>query len=248
MSRLGKIARLPRTMRDTLNVRLQEGEPGPELLAWLNAEPAVQAVLTAQFKGQPVNAQNLSDWRRGGHALWCQQQQILELAERLHEDKEEVNDVVGGELAEFLAHASLLALLRELRATGGMEEGPERQRAVLGLLRAADRLQGRQCQVERAQREQAKEERTQKEHAKGEQVDEERTARRGERGEEGRPPVPAQPERRSLPSPARPPAGPDDAQISANWAAALKLAKKTPVGPVSVVGSFGPKLPALQAA
>ena len=36
-ARNGKIARLPRQIRDELNERLERSEPGPQLLAWLNA-------------------------------------------------------------------------------------------------------------------------------------------------------------------------------------------------------------------
>jgi hypothetical protein len=37
MTRTGKIARLPRELRDELNRRLREGEPGIRLVEWLNS-------------------------------------------------------------------------------------------------------------------------------------------------------------------------------------------------------------------
>jgi hypothetical protein len=36
VTRNGKIARLPRAMRDGLNRRLRDGEEGKKLVAWLN--------------------------------------------------------------------------------------------------------------------------------------------------------------------------------------------------------------------
>ena len=63
-TRNGKIARLPQVIRDQLNHRLDDGEPGGGLLEWLNTLPAVQAVLAAEFGGSRINAQNLSNWRK----------------------------------------------------------------------------------------------------------------------------------------------------------------------------------------
>ena len=44
-----------------LNQRLQNGEPGKLLVAWLNSRPEVQAILAAP---------NLSAWRKGGYVDW----------------------------------------------------------------------------------------------------------------------------------------------------------------------------------
>jgi hypothetical protein len=50
MTRLGKVARLPREMREELNVRLNNGEGGKELVDWLNGLTGAQAVLAATAK------------------------------------------------------------------------------------------------------------------------------------------------------------------------------------------------------
>lgn len=42
MTRTGKIARLPRYLRDSLNQRLRDGESGKKLTAWLNSIQAVK--------------------------------------------------------------------------------------------------------------------------------------------------------------------------------------------------------------
>ena len=49
MARNGKIARLPRDIREELNRRLQDGELGGPLLAWLNALPEVTQALAKDF-------------------------------------------------------------------------------------------------------------------------------------------------------------------------------------------------------
>jgi len=91
MTRNGKIARLPRTLRNQLNQRLHDGEPGKRLLEWLNALPEVQAVVAAEFEGRPINAQNLTDWKQGGYRDWLTHQEALELAQRLGEDAAELS-------------------------------------------------------------------------------------------------------------------------------------------------------------
>ena len=82
MARHGKIARLPLDLRQELNRRLLDGEPGGSLLDWLNALPEVLAVLAADFQGRPIHAQNLTNWRQGGYRAWVTQQEALELAQR----------------------------------------------------------------------------------------------------------------------------------------------------------------------
>ena len=53
MTRKGKIARLPRHIRDHLNSRLEDGEEGTGLVAWLNRVPEVNLVRKEAFDGRP---------------------------------------------------------------------------------------------------------------------------------------------------------------------------------------------------
>jgi len=68
-TRNGKIAQLPVAVRDELNRRLDDGESGPRLLAWLNALPVVQALLDSR-SWRPINPPNLTAWRQGGYRDW----------------------------------------------------------------------------------------------------------------------------------------------------------------------------------
>src|ERR1035441_634149 len=70
MTRIGKIARLPRELREQLNCRLHDGEPGTQLVVWLNSLPEAQAVLAREFGGRAVSEQNLSEWKQGGYRDW----------------------------------------------------------------------------------------------------------------------------------------------------------------------------------
>ena len=110
----GKIARLPRNIRDELNHRLDDGEPGGRILAWLDALPAVQTMLNAEFGGGRINAQNLSNWRKGGYQDWLKQQERRNLVCGLTENAEELATDAGG--VEIANHLSAL-LVAELAAS-----------------------------------------------------------------------------------------------------------------------------------
>lgn len=73
----GKIARLPGDLREQLNQRLLDGQSASVILPWLNGLAPVKSVLAAQFAGEPVTAQNLSNWRLGGYQHWLRDQQEL---------------------------------------------------------------------------------------------------------------------------------------------------------------------------
>ena len=66
----GKISRLPREIREQVNQRLNAGEAGKRLVAWLNELPAVRAVMAEEFDGAAINEQNLTNWKQGGFREW----------------------------------------------------------------------------------------------------------------------------------------------------------------------------------
>lgn len=82
MTRNGKLARLPLEIRDELNRRLDDGEQGVALVAWLNQLPAVNEILNKQFEGRPINEVNLTDWKAGGYADWQARQTAESIVER----------------------------------------------------------------------------------------------------------------------------------------------------------------------
>lgn len=103
MTRNGKIARLPREIRDALNRRMHDGEQGGSLLVWLNALPQVQAVLARGFSGATISKQNLSEWRAGGFAEWQTRQETLTQARELVADARELSEATDGRLTDHLA-------------------------------------------------------------------------------------------------------------------------------------------------
>jgi hypothetical protein len=119
MTRNGKIARLPREIRNQLNRRLHDGEPGVELVTWLNSLPEAQAVLKAEFDERPVSEQNLSEWKQGGYRDWVLQQETLELLGRMADDGDELKQAVKEPLTDKLA---LWVAARYVVATKALSE------------------------------------------------------------------------------------------------------------------------------
>jgi len=103
MTRNGKIARLARPIRDELNRRLQDGEPGVRLVAWLNGLPDTQRVLATDFGGRPINEQNLCEWKAGGYHDWLARQEMLSQARELAADAKELTAATDGKLTDHLA-------------------------------------------------------------------------------------------------------------------------------------------------
>src|SRR5450759_2451157 len=96
-TRIGKIARLPKCTRDELGHRIEDGEPGKELVKWLNGLPGVQRVLKEQFGGRPVTEQNLSAWKQGGHPEWFRQEESRLLVSRLTEQSDDLDEAAEGQ-------------------------------------------------------------------------------------------------------------------------------------------------------
>jgi len=103
MTRTGKIARLPREIRDQLNRRLCDGEPGSQLVVWLNSLPESQAVLARGFGARAISEQNLSEWKQGGYRDWLTRQDALAQVRELAADAEELAGATDGALAQHLA-------------------------------------------------------------------------------------------------------------------------------------------------
>jgi hypothetical protein len=102
-ARHGKIARLPREIREGLNWHLDQGLAGPRLLHWLNSLPETKRVLDEHFNGQPISQQNLSQWRLGGYRDWLLQQEAREAMEDFAADSQGLEGKMGFEFADKLA-------------------------------------------------------------------------------------------------------------------------------------------------
>ena len=96
ITRIGKIGRLPKCTRDELGHRIEDGEPGKELVKWLNGLSSVQRVLKEQFGGRAVTEQNLSEWKQGGHQEWLRHREACEKLRWMTERAEDLEDEKDG--------------------------------------------------------------------------------------------------------------------------------------------------------
>src|ERR1035437_7389778 len=135
MTRNGKIARLPREIRDELNRRLQNGGQGGPLLAWLSSLPDVSAVLAREFGGVAISKQNLCEWRAGGFAEWQARQETLDQARELAADACEITAATDGRLTDHLATVLAVRYASVLHGWNGevSDEFRKKLRALRGL-------------------------------------------------------------------------------------------------------------------
>ena len=74
-TRNGKVARLPETIRERINVMLEDGVRYRDIINALT-QPGSPTLPYA------ISEMNLSNWRRGGHQEWRRRQEHLELDRR----------------------------------------------------------------------------------------------------------------------------------------------------------------------
>jgi len=136
-TRTGKIARLPKAIRDRLNQQMQDGVPGKDLVRWLNGHFEVRDVLLEHFNARDITEQNLSEWKQGGFQDWLKHQECRDWARRL-----------GDEAEDLKADAGLLPLMERIGSVFEVVLGrtveqlmdqpvkePEQVRQLLGLSR-----------------------------------------------------------------------------------------------------------------
>jgi hypothetical protein len=175
MTRTGKIARLARAVRDELNRRLQDGEPGVRLVEWLNGLPQVRQTLVEGFNGREISEQNLSEWKAGGYRDWLARQEALTQARELAADAKELTAATDGRLTDHLATVLAARYATALAGWDGeiTEEFRRKLRALRGLcqdiveLRRGDHSGARlSLEQERQKRDQEKTEEEVVEHFK----------------------------------------------------------------------------------
>jgi hypothetical protein len=106
-ARRGKLARLSLARRDEVCDRLLQGQTARQILPWLNALPEMQAILEAEFEGEPVNDANLSAFRQGYYAQWLQRRERVERTRELARVATSHSSADGGSIAA--GAASVLA-------------------------------------------------------------------------------------------------------------------------------------------
>lgn len=135
-ARTGKIGRLPLAIRDEVNRRLRNNEPGPKIIAWLHAQPEVLAVLDEHFAEQPISPQNLSEWRQGGYGEWLAQQEKVAQIGELAKFAAQLGQAAGGNLTDGSAAILGGRILESLE--GAADEDLGKLTSALVALRSTD--------------------------------------------------------------------------------------------------------------
>jgi hypothetical protein len=94
-TRLSKIARLPKNIREELNHRLEDGQLSRTILPWVNELPETKEILAEIFHGNAITHQNLSEWRATGYQDWLFHQDRLQWFSRLEEEDTETSQHDG---------------------------------------------------------------------------------------------------------------------------------------------------------
>lgn len=119
----GKIQRAPHALRMALNLRLQNGALGPELLPWLNSQPEIQAICRDYFAGAPVNEQNLSSYRTGAYRKWLATARSVERQRQRAEVALELAKASGPHLSTAAAQLVAGAYLDAFSAAQDAQDG-----------------------------------------------------------------------------------------------------------------------------
>jgi hypothetical protein len=158
MTRNGKIARLPAAIRRQLNQRLFDGGQGKQLVQWLNGLPNVQAILKAQFKGNPITATNLSQWKNGGYSAWEAGERMADnlssIVDRCAALQTTAKDGLAGRTTLILAASMAIEMQRLQSMPEGIEKARMWRELRIGLLALrktellAQRLRLEQAQID----------------------------------------------------------------------------------------------------
>jgi hypothetical protein len=142
MTRKGKIARLPRHIRDDLNRRIDDGEPGTSLVQWLNSQSDVQLVLERDFNSRPINEQNLTDWKQGGYLDWQELQESRAWVRIVSDEADQVAEDSGlMPLSDRISSMAALAVGKLIRGLATGAESDDAKRAdLLRVLKELARL------------------------------------------------------------------------------------------------------------
>jgi hypothetical protein len=118
-ARKGKIASLPRPLRDEVSRRLDDGQPGSVILPWINTRPEVRRILKARWDGRDITDQNLTEWRQGGYLDWLEHQSKAEKTRALADLSFAYAKAAGGDLSEGALAAAAGRVMETMESLEG---------------------------------------------------------------------------------------------------------------------------------
>lgn len=149
----GKIGRLPANIREEVNQRIHDGEPARKIIAWLHSLPEVLAVLEEYFGEEPVNAQNITNWRQTGYRQWVDRQDRVHRVRELSQYALRLAEQGGGDLmtsSAAIAGGQLLDIIESLDVEAQRRLLTEKPESYIDLLQTLARLQKSGADARRA--------------------------------------------------------------------------------------------------
>lgn len=146
-TRTGKIASLPARIREQVNIRLHDGQKSPKIIAWLHEIPEVLTILDDEWGEEPISAQNISEWRRGGYQDWLARRERVENIKVLSDYSFQLAKNAGtaiSDAAAAVAGGQILEALEKINASEGAEE------KIIGLSLAIAKLRDGDSKIVRA--------------------------------------------------------------------------------------------------
>ena len=140
MTSTGKIARLPKHIRDQLNQRLEDGQTAEDILPWLNRLPECKKMLAEKFGSRPITPQNLSQWKNGGYQTWLRVQQACEQARLLSEQDDAFIAKDGLTIADRLGVLVAAQLLADFQTLDNIPDADQRWKRFQNIVRELSRL------------------------------------------------------------------------------------------------------------
>ena len=146
-ARNGKIAKLPRHIRDHINRAFDSGQTAVYITEQLNKLPEVKATLEAHFGGRPITQNNLSEWKAGGYRDWLARQELLRQKSEFSADANELAETAKG-LPDSLFGMALLDYARLIKnAEKETPEEFEKKRKALSSM-VSDVVRLRRCETQ----------------------------------------------------------------------------------------------------
>jgi protein-tyrosine-phosphatase len=143
MTRVGKIARLPKEVRDEVNRRIEEGHEAKQIILWLNSLEDVKRIMAKMFGGEEVTDSNLSNWKSGGYKDWVNHKTTLEAILVMRNHAAELAEETADNLTDILAAQAAADTLLAMRALQQETATPQEKAKTL------DRLYRRLLEIRR---------------------------------------------------------------------------------------------------
>jgi len=135
-ARVGKIARLPASVREEINRRIYDGQKGNQITSWLKAHK----------HADDISDSNLTQWRQGGYQDWLANEAQVERTRQRAELALRLAKAAGGSVSQSIL-ARIAGSLDE-KLDNLSDEDVEKIRPLLDTLNEAEKMRLKAIEVD----------------------------------------------------------------------------------------------------